>query len=190
MLLTRTASLIARQVSEPFHHGLARIDCEHEELTRESDEVRTQLAFRDTERECAVVAFCVYASFNSSDLSLKWLIPARAGTFSGSTFDRWTMLRHIGHKSSAPPRLLYSVGCGATPIGNWARAPAERRTNSLGVLMKDPEKPQLPPCTCTECSDHQPNLCGKEAIVKAPDGTLFCADCLIARKFIQKQQSG
>jgi hypothetical protein len=50
------------------------------------------------------------------------------------------------------------------------------------AVMDDLEKPQLPQCACTECSDHQPNLCGKEAIVKAPDGTLFCADCLIAEK--------
>jgi hypothetical protein len=55
--------------------------------------------------------------------------------------------------------------------------------------MKDAEKPELPPCTCTECLDHQFKPCGKEAIVKAPDGNLFCAECLIAIKIRAKHRA-
>jgi len=48
--------------------------------------------------------------------------------------------------------------------------------------MRDFETPELPPCTCTACVDHQSKPCGKEAIVKAPDGNLLCGECLIAIK--------
>jgi ferredoxin-like protein FixX len=56
-------------------------------------------------------------------------------------------------------------------------------------VMEDPEKPKLPQCTCAECPDHLFNQCDKEAIVKARDGTLFCADCLIAIKIRAKHRS-
>ena len=47
--------------------------------------------------------------------------------------------------------------------------------------MENPERSQLPPCGCAECPDHRPRVCGREAIVKARDGSFFCGQCLIAK---------
>jgi len=48
---------------------------------------------------------------------------------------------------------------------------------------------ELPPCTCAECPDHQPRLCGEEAIVKSTDGNhFFCADCLLIKPEATKRR--
>src|SRR5262245_26972863 len=63
-------------------------------------------------------------------------------------------------------------------------------TNHISFCVAT-ERLRLPPCTCTECDDHRPHPCGKEAIVKSPDGNnLFCADCLITKIRTKRWQPG
>jgi hypothetical protein len=55
--------------------------------------------------------------------------------------------------------------------------------------MENPERSQLPPCSCGECPDHQPGACRREAIVKARDGSLFCGECLMARMQAKRESN-
>src|SRR5262249_46141152 len=107
----------------------------------------------------------------SSSCGTRRICLTRTGTFARRTCERWTRLPHLAIKAEAPTFFAVSDG-------------AHKR-----CAMKDSERPELPPCSCVECPNHQAKPCGKEAIVKAPDGTLFCAECLMARKTHPKQQS-
>jgi len=55
--------------------------------------------------------------------------------------------------------------------------------------MENPERSQLPQCSCAECVDHHPSVCGREALVKARDGSLLCGECLIARMQAKRESN-